>query len=136
MLPRKVMYAKCVFLCVFLCRYLGLGTSDDGQKCWRAGLCMPGVCLCVFLYRYLWLGTSNDGQKCWRAGLCMPGVCFCMCFFCVGTWGVLTCGGECVLQVSKQYLKSLIKRGKTLADFFKALLKSSSNHPNQMKKTH
>ena len=75
------MYARCVFLCVFLCRYLGLGTSDDGQKCWRAGLCMPGVCLCVFLYRYLWLGTSNDGQKCWRAGLCMPGVCFCMCVF-------------------------------------------------------
>ena len=66
--------------------YLGLSTSDDGQKCWRAGLCMTGVCFCVFLCRYLGLGTSDDGQKCWHTGLCMPGVCFCV-SFCVGTWG-------------------------------------------------
>ena len=49
---------------------------------------------------------------------------------------MLTCGGECVLQVSEQYRKSLIRRGKTLAYFFKALLKSSCYPPNQMEKPH
>ena len=81
------MYARCVFLSVFLCRYLGLGTS--GQVPWERAVLVSQVmyarcvfCVCVFLCRYLGLGTSGDGQKCCDTGLCIPGVCACV-YFCV-----------------------------------------------------
>ena len=47
-----------------------------------------------------------------------------------------TCGGECVLQAPEHHRKSLIRRGKTLAIFSEALLKSSSKHPNHIEKPH
>ena len=52
MLARRVMYAGCVFLYVFLCRYLGLSTFDDGRrakKLARRVMYAGCVFLCVFL---------------------------------------------------------------------------------------
>ena len=45
---------------------------------------------------------------------------------------VPTCGGECVLQASGHDRKSLLRRGKTLANFSKLLLKASSKYQNHI----
>ena len=60
MMASRVMYARCVFLCAFLCKYLGLGTSGERAKMLAGRLCMPGcvfVCVFVCLCEYLGLGT-------------------------------------------------------------------------------
>ena len=50
MMASRVMYARCVFLCAFLCKYLGLGTSGERAKMLAGRVMYARVCFCVCVF--------------------------------------------------------------------------------------